>query len=174
MRTRRTLRHVLTQLTTDGLYRYVNAGDHAFGIDVDFGMIQKYGGKAPVETRLRPFVDSPATRSRILLIICGRACDPAKAGIQCVSPRFPESVALPRTRLRAPASAPHQSLHVWSAHSSRIGVVFPCARFHRVSSVTRRQWNRARGSRSRSASPPTGRTSEERVDGPSSAGRPDQ
>lgn len=30
------------QLTTDGLYWYADAVDHAFGIDVDYGMIQKH------------------------------------------------------------------------------------------------------------------------------------
>ena len=33
------------QLTTDGLYWYVDAVDHAFGVDVDFGMIQKHYGQ---------------------------------------------------------------------------------------------------------------------------------
>jgi IS1 family transposase len=38
------------QLTTDGLYWYVDAVDHSFGIDVDFGMITKhYGGNAPAD-----------------------------------------------------------------------------------------------------------------------------
>jgi IS1 family transposase len=32
------------QLTTDGLYWYVDAVDHAFGIDVDYAMIQKHVG----------------------------------------------------------------------------------------------------------------------------------
>lgn len=33
------------QLTTDGLYWYVDAVDHAFGIDIDYAMIQKrYAG----------------------------------------------------------------------------------------------------------------------------------
>ena len=30
------------QLTTDGLYWYVDAVDHAFGIDIDYGIIQKH------------------------------------------------------------------------------------------------------------------------------------
>jgi IS1 family transposase len=35
------------QLTTDGLYWYVHAVDHAFGVDVDYAMQQKqYGGSA--------------------------------------------------------------------------------------------------------------------------------
>jgi IS1 family transposase len=40
------------QLTTDGLYWYVDAVDHAFGIDIDYGMIQKHyaGGVAGVKT----------------------------------------------------------------------------------------------------------------------------
>lgn len=34
-----------TQMTTDGLHWYVDAVDHAFGIDVDYAMLQKhYGG----------------------------------------------------------------------------------------------------------------------------------
>ena len=35
------------QLTTDGLYWYVDAVDHAFGIDIDYAMIQKHYGKGP-------------------------------------------------------------------------------------------------------------------------------
>lgn len=35
------------QLTTDGLYWYVDAVDHAFGIDVDYGMIEKHYSNAP-------------------------------------------------------------------------------------------------------------------------------
>lgn len=34
------------QLTTDGLHFYVDAVDSAFGIDVDYGMIQKHYGRA--------------------------------------------------------------------------------------------------------------------------------
>lgn len=41
-----------TQLTTDGLHWYVDAVDHAFGIDVDYGMLQKHyaGGMAGERT----------------------------------------------------------------------------------------------------------------------------
>jgi IS1 family transposase len=35
------------QLTTDGLRWYLDAVDHAFGIDVDYAMLQKYFGRAP-------------------------------------------------------------------------------------------------------------------------------
>ena len=62
------------------------------------------------------------TRSRVLLIICGRACGRATAGIHCVSPRFPESVALPRQSPRArfsPSSRP--PLVESQTHDSRIG-----------------------------------------------------
>jgi IS1 family transposase len=39
-----------TQLTTDGLYWYVDAVDNAFGIDVDYAMLTKhYGGKGPAD-----------------------------------------------------------------------------------------------------------------------------
>lgn len=37
------------QLTTDGLYWYVDAVDHAFGIDVDYGMIEKHYANAPAD-----------------------------------------------------------------------------------------------------------------------------
>ena len=37
------------QLTTDGLTWYIDAVDHAFGIDVDFGMIQKHYGGSPAD-----------------------------------------------------------------------------------------------------------------------------
>lgn len=37
------------QLTTDGLYWYVHAVDHAFGADVDYAMQQKEYGKTPIE-----------------------------------------------------------------------------------------------------------------------------
>lgn len=55
------------QLTTDGLYWYVDAVDHAFGIDIDYGMIEKhYGGKvnadAPASTRYSPPTITAATR----------------------------------------------------------------------------------------------------------------
>jgi IS1 family transposase len=36
-----------TQLTTDGLYWYVDAVDHAFGTDVDYAMLEKHYGKGP-------------------------------------------------------------------------------------------------------------------------------
>ncbi|MGH9408623.1 MAG: IS1 family transposase [Vicinamibacterales bacterium] len=41
------------QLTTDGLSWYIDAVDHAFGIDVDFGMIQKHYSS--------PFADKAAS-----------------------------------------------------------------------------------------------------------------
>ena len=34
------------QLTTDGLTWYIDAVDHAFGIDIDYGMIEKHYGRA--------------------------------------------------------------------------------------------------------------------------------
>ncbi len=37
------------QLTTDGLYWYVDAVDHAFGIDVDYAMLQKHYGAASAD-----------------------------------------------------------------------------------------------------------------------------
>ncbi len=37
------------QLTTDGLYWYTDAVDHAFGIDVDYAMLQKHFGKVGSE-----------------------------------------------------------------------------------------------------------------------------
>lgn len=58
------------QLTTDGLYWYLDAVDHAFGIDVDFGMITKhYGGNAPADApanvRYSPAKISSVTREVI-------------------------------------------------------------------------------------------------------------
>jgi hypothetical protein len=42
------------QVSTDGLMWYMDAVDHAFGIDVDYGVITKhYGASAPS--------DAPAT-----------------------------------------------------------------------------------------------------------------
>jgi len=38
------------QLTTDGLYWYIDAVDHAFGIDVDYAMLEKHYGKAPTDS----------------------------------------------------------------------------------------------------------------------------
>ena len=50
------------QLTTDGLYWYVDAVDHAFGIDVDYAMIVKqYGGTAPAGDASAAVRYSPAT-----------------------------------------------------------------------------------------------------------------
>jgi IS1 family transposase len=47
------------QLTTDGLYWYVDAVDHAFGIDIDYAMIQKHyagglAGQATAAVRYSP------------------------------------------------------------------------------------------------------------------------
>jgi IS1 family transposase len=58
------------QLTTDGLYWYVDAVDHAFGIDVDYGMIQKHyrGGIAGEQTaasRYSPAKFTAATKEVI-------------------------------------------------------------------------------------------------------------
>jgi IS1 family transposase len=56
-----------TQLTTDGLHWYVDAVDHAFGIDVDYAMLQKHYGKGPTAdanaaTRYSPSSFTGATR----------------------------------------------------------------------------------------------------------------
>jgi IS1 family transposase len=58
------------QLTTDGLYWYVDAVDHAFGIDVDYGMIEKHYGKGPATdasaaTRYSPAKFTSATKEVI-------------------------------------------------------------------------------------------------------------
>lgn len=58
------------QLTTDGRYWYIDAVDHAFGIDVDYGMIQKHyaGGMAGVATaaaRYSPAKFTSATKEVI-------------------------------------------------------------------------------------------------------------
>lgn len=54
------------QLSTDGLYWYVDAVDHAFGIDVDYGMIEKHygkvGGDATAATRYSPATITAATK----------------------------------------------------------------------------------------------------------------
>jgi IS1 family transposase len=59
------------QLTTDGLYWYVDAVDHAFGIDIDYGMIQKhYGGgvagTATAAARYSPSTFKSATKEVIV------------------------------------------------------------------------------------------------------------
>lgn len=58
------------QLTTDGLYWYVDAVDHAFGIDIDYAMIQKQyaGGVAGEKTaasRYSPAKFTSATKEVI-------------------------------------------------------------------------------------------------------------
>ncbi len=58
------------QLTTDGLYWYVDAIDHAFGIEIDYGMIQKhYAGGASAdksaESRYSPAKFTSATKEVI-------------------------------------------------------------------------------------------------------------
>ena len=57
------------QLTTDGLTLYLDAVEHAFGIDVDFGIIQKhYGGGTPdasAAMRYSPTKFTSATREVI-------------------------------------------------------------------------------------------------------------
>lgn len=56
------------QLTTDGLYWYVDAVDHAFGIDVDYGMIEKhYAGSADksAASRYSPAKFTSATKEVI-------------------------------------------------------------------------------------------------------------
>ncbi len=58
------------QLTTDGLTWYVDAVDHAFGIDIDYGMIQKHyaGGMAGERTaaaRYSPAKFTSATKEVI-------------------------------------------------------------------------------------------------------------
>ena len=58
------------QLTTDGLYWHVDAVDHAFGIDIDYGMIQKHyaggmAGNATAATRYSPAKFTSATKELI-------------------------------------------------------------------------------------------------------------
>lgn len=58
------------QLTTDGLYWYVDAVDHAFGIDIDYGMIQKryaggIAGQATAAVRYSPAKFVSATKEVI-------------------------------------------------------------------------------------------------------------
>jgi IS1 family transposase len=58
------------QLTTDGLYWYVDAVDHAFGIDVDYGMIQKHysgglAGERTAASRYSPAKFKSATKEVI-------------------------------------------------------------------------------------------------------------
>jgi IS1 family transposase len=58
------------QLSTDGLYWYVDAVDHAFGIDVDYGMIQKHyaggvAGTATAAARYSPAKFTSATKEVI-------------------------------------------------------------------------------------------------------------
>jgi IS1 family transposase len=58
------------QLSTDGLYWYVDAVDHAFGIDVDYGMIMKQYSRtgsadAPANVRYSPATVTSVTREVI-------------------------------------------------------------------------------------------------------------
>lgn len=54
------------QLTTDGLYWYVDAVDHAFGTDVDYGMIKKhYSGESGAAGRYSPGRFTSATKEVI-------------------------------------------------------------------------------------------------------------
>jgi IS1 family transposase len=58
------------QLTTDGLHFYVDAVDSAFGIDVDYAMIQKHyagtpAGSAPAAARYSPARFTSATKEVI-------------------------------------------------------------------------------------------------------------
>lgn len=57
------------QLTTDGLTWYIDAVDHAFGIDIDFGMIQKHYGRGQADAsaaiRYSPAKFTAATREVI-------------------------------------------------------------------------------------------------------------
>jgi IS1 family transposase len=50
-----------TQLTTDGLYWYVDAVDNAFGIDVDYAMIVKHYGKSGAADASAAVRYSPST-----------------------------------------------------------------------------------------------------------------
>ena len=57
------------QLTTDGLTWYIDAVDHAFGIDIDYGMITKHYGRGPVDasaaSRYSPAKFTAATKEVI-------------------------------------------------------------------------------------------------------------
>jgi IS1 family transposase len=58
------------QLTTDGLYWYVDAVDHAFGIDIDYAMIQKHyaggiAGEKTAASRYSPAKFTSATKEVI-------------------------------------------------------------------------------------------------------------
>jgi len=58
------------QLTTDGLYWYVDAVDHAFGIDVDYAMLQKHyaggvAGERSAAVRYSPAKFTSATKEVI-------------------------------------------------------------------------------------------------------------
>lgn len=58
------------QLTTDGLYWYVDAVDHAFGIDIDYAMIQKHyaggiAGERSAAARYSPAKFTSATKEVI-------------------------------------------------------------------------------------------------------------
>src|SRR5204863_5512640 len=56
-----------TQLTTDGLYWYVDAVDHAFGTEVDYAMLQKHyaggaAGERSAATKYSPTKFNGATK----------------------------------------------------------------------------------------------------------------
>jgi hypothetical protein len=58
------------QLTTDGLYWYVDAVDHALGTDVDYAMLQKHYGKGPADasaaSRYSPAKFTSATKEVLI------------------------------------------------------------------------------------------------------------
>jgi hypothetical protein len=115
------------------------------------------------------------TRSRILLIICGRACGRASAGIHSDSPRFPESVALPRYSPRArfsPSSRPPR-VECSCVPSLGSGSSARLPAFSSVVSDSPTVESRSRQSVAQRF-PPTARISKGRVGGRSSAGRPDK
>src|SRR5947209_11449121 len=57
------------QLTTDGLYWYVHAIEHSFGIDIDYGVIQKHyaggSGEKSAASRYSPAKFTSATKEVI-------------------------------------------------------------------------------------------------------------
>jgi IS1 family transposase len=53
------------QLTTDGLYWYVHAIEHAFGIDADFAVLEKHYGGSEYQGRYSPARFTGATRKTI-------------------------------------------------------------------------------------------------------------
>ena len=59
------------QLTTDGLYWYVDAVDNAFGIDVDYAMLEKHYGKASDGPSAAQRYSPPRFRSATRKVIKG-------------------------------------------------------------------------------------------------------